>query len=177
MIDQNALEFEYLARYRDHNKTEVLSLLMRNIEDFKPHLTTNVIGLTNEERIKKYLQTVEHIMLVHFNKELIGVSVLKVDTTISGYEEVTESLLIETSLIDSKYRGKGIGQLLYSEIEEVNRYILQKPIIFRGVWSNNESQVHLNHKLGYSLLQEYTYNLGSSESEVTRFLYSKVVSL
>lgn len=149
MKKQNTLSFTFVPQFKEYeNKFEVMHLLMRNKEDLNP----KDVVFSEENQTSQKVKPSESLVLVHLDDLLIGVSILTLDGLISGAEELESNLLVRTSILDPVFRGKGIGSMLYREIEDLNVELFKRPVILRGTWDNNPTQHHLLTKLGYSVI-------------------------
>jgi GNAT superfamily N-acetyltransferase len=149
------LSFLFVPQFKDYEKKkEVTQLINRNALDISPFTENGFYKTTLSSRL---LTPSDSLILIHIDDLLIGLSILKLDSLISDFEFLESTLYIQTSVLEPVFRGKGIGNLLYREIEAVNAEILKRPFILRGTWDGNDTQHHLFAKLGYTIFSTYSY--------------------
>jgi hypothetical protein len=171
LIKRDTLSFTFIEKFADYSKkSELQELLARNLKDLKPFSPSDL----SDDTVKKYIKASDSLIVVHLNTTLVGFSCLATDVVISGYEGVSNNLLVRLSIFDECFRGNGLGRLLYREIESVNKHILKRQFIFRGTWEENLVQHHLYNEFGFSRLATSTYR---SMSNLKMCLYVKEVIL
>lgn len=136
-----------------NTKKAVRTFLMENLDSLA---INKDLGITTsdsaeyESSIKRYLSCSDTLILLYMSNTLVGLSKLTKDALIANFEEYEANLLVDLTIIKESHRNRGLGKLLYHEIERYNEDYLKKPVIFRGTWERNKVQLYLYEKFGYT---------------------------
>jgi ribosomal protein S18 acetylase RimI-like enzyme len=171
MKNSAQLTFEYVKDYSTFNRKDtIVDLLCRNADSFNPRLAIGYEGNTLREAMEKYIHMDDSLFLIKVNEHIIGMSHLRLNGIVDGFEHVMDNLCVETTVLESIFRGKGIASILYEELESLNDTVIFSPYIFRSTPEDNQAQLHLYEKFGYTLLQTSTYR---HKPDLKRCLFGK----
>ena len=115
----------------------------------------------NKQRpLHQILQDENHVILAACKDEghIVGIALLATYKVISGYRG-----LVEDVVVDSEYRGKGIGRKLMEKLlGEAKHLNLDEIILFSG--HHRTPAISLYKSLGFTLRDSGVYNLKIAES-------------
>lgn len=168
--------YNYYRSIEKPLRNDMFDLLVNNFNEFASVTHTSVSGnnLTEQERrdvIEKYLRTGCGVVIATDSLKVIGVSLYFLDTLIQGLEDNEKNLLINFTLVDPDFRGKGVGNAFYEFYEELNNTEYKRPLMVRGVWGSNSVQEYLLSKHGFEVCGDFSYD------GVTRHVYIKPKTL
>lgn len=114
------------------------------------------LNATIEQRpLHQILQEDNHVIIAVSKEEnaIVGIALLATYKVISGYRGMVEDVVV-----DSAYRGKGIGrQLMEKLLEEAKNRNLDEVLLFSG--HHRTPAISLYKSLGFSLRESGVYNL------------------
>lgn len=158
MIKGNTLKLVYvpnLLKAEKQIRKELEAFLEKSIQDTTPLPVRNKFKpkyqILRHRGIEDYLRTSDSFITVYDNDHICAFSKLKHNALVEYLEEYENNLLIDLTLVAPNYRYKGVGQLIYREIEDLNVEEFHHSVIIRTTWDTNLTQIHLYKKLGYSL--------------------------
>src|SRR5699024_3214424 len=132
-------------------KQAIIDILVRCEGEFVPELSVWRTGETLQEKMAKYILPNDSLYIAKDKEtnEIVGFFHLKTDYEEEKMETYLPNLKIETIIIVPEYRGKGLADLLYKKIDDINKTHFQKPYIVSATWDSNEKQHYLFKKNNY----------------------------
>lgn len=171
-----SFSYEFIADYKTFTrKEEIINVLVRTEKDFVPNLSVWREGGTVKEKMAKYVQPDDSLLLAIDNEtnDIIGFFHMKEDYKEKNMEAYLPNLKIETIIILPEYRGRGVGTALYAEVEKINKKKFTKPYIVSATWESNEQQHYLFEKNNYDLVLVTTY---PQDDQLQRYYFVKEVA-
>lgn len=115
------------------------------------------------EAIAKDLETPDvNYYLLFAGTQLAGYIKLQVADT--PYIEANTGLEVSRFYVDQAHQGAGYGRMLMNQAE-VNARMLNKQVIWLSVWKRNPRSVNIYTSLGYTIVGETIFQLGSDAQE------------
>lgn len=115
------------------------------------------------EAIAKDLETPDvYYYLLFAGTQLAGYIKLQVADT--PYIKANTGLEVSRFYVDQEHQGAGYGRMLMNQAE-VNARMLNKQVIWLSVWKRNLRSVNIYTSLGYTIVGETIFQLGSDAQE------------